>query len=202
MTAFALTGSYHPEEVAGKQYISVYCLVKGDVRFSRLGFGVKRGVKARDDESGKQLLRQIRNLNASYRLTNKENVDADIIIDNVIVVRFLLDGWYNRDIVTELYDIVHHFCLIEVALSTTRPRETLSGLYRQTESLLRELKPKKEVGEDPFRIQYLVTSIRYGVLDVFGGVLPRNPESYRREALLDWLRPIATRILEEKELPQ
>lgn len=202
MTTFALTGSYHPEEVAGKQYISVYCLVKGDVRFSRLSSGARQGLKPREDESGKQLLQQIRNLSTLYCLTNKESIDADIVIDNVIVVRFLLDELYNREIVTKLYDIIHHFCLIEVALSTTRARETFGGLYKQTTSLLRELKLEKEEGDDSIRIQYLVTSIRYGTLDVFGGVLLPNPKSYRRKVLLDWIMPVAKRILEERDLPQ
>ncbi|MEX0933599.1 MAG: hypothetical protein WDZ74_02470 [Candidatus Paceibacterota bacterium] len=201
MTTFALTGSYHPEEVSGKQCISVYCLVKGAVRFTRLGSGVKRSMNPRDDESGKQLVLQIRELNKRYSLTHPESVDADIIMDNVIVVRFLMDELYNRDIVTELYDAIHRFCIIELALSTTPPRETLNSLYKQMERLLREIKSEKEKSEPLVHVEYLVSSIRYGTLDVFGGVIPSNPQSYTREALLTWLMPITKHIIEEKQLP-
>lgn len=202
MSTFSLTANHFPEKVDGKQYVSVYCLVKGVIQFSRTNSNSKRGKQPRDDESGKQLVEHIRHVGAGYCFIHNDSIDADIMMQNVLVIRFLVDELYGRNVVAELYDIVHGYCLIEIALSNTQPRETLGTLHGQVQCLLRELKTENENGGDAVHTKYLVASIRYAVLDVFGGVIPANPGSYERETLLEWLMPIAKRIIEEKELPQ
>lgn len=202
MTTFALTGNYLPEEVDGKPYVAVYCLVKGDVRFSRMGFSAKLDKSPRDDESGKQLLQQIGHLNEHYGLLHQESINADIVMDNVIVVRFQVNEAYNRDIVTHLYDIIHGYCLVEEALGTTRSLEGFDDLFKQIRSLLLELRVLKKSEESPTHLKYLVTSIRYGARDVFGGIIPPVPHDYKRTTLVTWLKPIRKRITEQRKLKQ
>jgi|AntRauTorckE6833_2_1112554.scaffolds.fasta_scaffold14988_2 hypothetical protein len=208
MPTFVFNANYLPEEVDGKQYISVFCFVKkGDVCFSRTESSrtsfVRRREKApREDESGKRLLEQIREINVRYQLAHRESIDADILMDKVIVIRFQEDETYSQNIVTHIYDIVHGYCLIEEALRSTRALETLDELFGQVKSLLFQLKVTKKSEESASRIQYLVTSVRYGSLDVFGGVIPQAPKNHKRETLLEWLKPIRKRINKEKKPQQ
>jgi hypothetical protein len=200
MTTFVLTGNYLFEEVDGRQCVSVYCLVKGGVRFSRISSSTKRGKIPRNDESGMRLLQQIRHLNAVYSLMHPESIDADIVKDNVIVVHFQVSEMYNRDIVTHLYDIIYGYCLIEEALGTPRALETFNDLSEQTRSLLLQLGSMKKNEEHVAHLPYLANSIRYGALDVFGGVISSAPKNYKRATLMAWLMPIRKRIIDQRKL--
>jgi hypothetical protein len=123
-------------------------------------------------------------------------------MENVIVVRFQMHERYTRDIVTRIYDIIHDYCLIEEALGTTRALETLDNLFEQTRILLLQLKAFDESGIDTKHIPYLIASIRYGVLDVFGGVIQPAPSDYKKVTLFVWIGPICKQIAEQRKPQQ
>jgi hypothetical protein len=191
MTSFVLSGNVVREVINGEIYYSAFCHVKGGVTFSK----VKGRKHSLSDPNTELLLEQISTVGkrpGSDDPSPTSPISTDVLANNLIQLRFREGVRYTRSAIETICGLIYDFCSLEEELTNTRARESYEGLMRQVRTLLLSFRTRSDEIDkgEKRKLLYLITSIRYGILDVYGGVIPSQPPSLNRKAVLTWLKSI------------